>query len=99
MSTNQNLQWTSILNATANKPYTEHVMADIRIKYLQIPHRTYYQVQMYQNFGVMCGKLNILVEIMGRYGSHTLSCYKHTVLANLATLTKQIIQLLWRLQA
>jgi len=67
--------------------------------YLQIPHRTLlihitkYKL-MYQNFEVVCGKLNVLAENMGKNGSNVLSHYKHTVLANLVTLKKQKIQLL-----
>ena len=49
---------------------------------------------MYQHFEVMCGKLNVLVENMGRNGSNVLSYCKYTVLANLVTLKKQKIQLL-----
>jgi len=49
---------------------------------------------MYQNFEVMCGKLNVLVENMGINGPNVLSYYKYTFLANLATLKKQKIQLL-----
>jgi hypothetical protein len=48
---------------------------------------------MYQNFEVMCGKLNVLVEITGSNGSNVLNYYKYTVLANLITLRKQKIQL------
>jgi len=43
---------------------------------------------MYQNFEVMCGKLNVLVGNMGKNGSNVLSYYKYTVLTNLVTLKK-----------
>jgi hypothetical protein len=40
---------------------------------------------MYENFEVMCGKLNVVAENMGKNGSNVLSFYKYTVLANLVT--------------
>lgn len=43
---------------------------------------------MYLNFEVICGKLNVLVEKVGKNGSNVLDYHTYTVLANLATLKK-----------